>query len=200
MGARRKRIEAERKLAQETAKVVEKCGAAKRNGKPCGREAGWGTTHQGYGRCKIHGGSTTNGEVAAAKQEVKDMATPIRVSPGQAMAGVLHLSAGQLAYVTEKVRALGEGDVMTEFGVNAWIKLQRSLMHDTAKFAKIAADAGIDERMANLAEAQTLMIAKMFETLADELQFTKEQKALLGPALRRNLAAFALEGDAEENT
>ncbi len=37
-----------------------KCGAV-RNGKPCGREAGWGTDHLGYGHCKHHGGLSPNG-------------------------------------------------------------------------------------------------------------------------------------------
>jgi uncharacterized protein YjcR len=33
------------------------CGAkAKQTGQPCRRPAGWGTTHPGTGRCKLHGG------------------------------------------------------------------------------------------------------------------------------------------------
>lgn len=35
------------------------CGAkAKSTGKPCRREAGWGTDHFGEGRCRFHGGAT----------------------------------------------------------------------------------------------------------------------------------------------
>jgi hypothetical protein len=34
------------------------CGARNRQGKPCGRVAGWGTNHPGEGRCKIHGGNS----------------------------------------------------------------------------------------------------------------------------------------------
>lgn len=32
------------------------CGAKTRNGEPCKRPAGWGTSHTGEGRCKQHGG------------------------------------------------------------------------------------------------------------------------------------------------
>jgi hypothetical protein len=32
------------------------CGARRRNGAPCRRPAGWGTTHVGYGACKLHAG------------------------------------------------------------------------------------------------------------------------------------------------
>src|SRR4051794_2422133 len=45
------------------------CGAQRRNGDPCRRPAGWGTQHAGYGACKLHGGSTPNGHVHAAKLE-----------------------------------------------------------------------------------------------------------------------------------
>lgn len=38
------------------------CGARKRQpahpGERCRRPAGWGTEHPGWGRCKLHGGST----------------------------------------------------------------------------------------------------------------------------------------------
>lgn len=38
------------------------CGARTRQGnKPCRRPAGWGTSHIGFGNCKLHGGSTRNG-------------------------------------------------------------------------------------------------------------------------------------------
>lgn len=34
---------------------------------PCTQAAGWGTTHPGAGRCKLHGGSTTTGEKAGRR-------------------------------------------------------------------------------------------------------------------------------------
>lgn len=35
------------------------CGASNRDGDPCQLPAGWGTTHVGSGRCKLHGGEST---------------------------------------------------------------------------------------------------------------------------------------------
>jgi hypothetical protein len=36
------------------------CGAAKRQGQGvCQKQAGWGTDHLGFGRCRLHGGNTT---------------------------------------------------------------------------------------------------------------------------------------------
>lgn len=34
------------------------CGATTRDGDPCARPAGWGTDHNGEGRCKQHGGAS----------------------------------------------------------------------------------------------------------------------------------------------
>lgn len=32
------------------------CGARNRQGQPCAKPAGWGTDHNGEGRCRLHGG------------------------------------------------------------------------------------------------------------------------------------------------
>jgi hypothetical protein len=40
------------------------CGAENRNGDPCELPAGWGTDHNGEGRCKFHGGRNGRGRDA----------------------------------------------------------------------------------------------------------------------------------------
>lgn len=48
------------------------CGARTRQGKqPCRRPAGWGTSHVGWGNCKLHAGSTRNGVKHAHRLEVQ---------------------------------------------------------------------------------------------------------------------------------
>lgn len=49
------------------------CGARtkRRTGAPCERPAGWGTSHPGVGRCKLHGGSTPH-QVAGAVVVLED--------------------------------------------------------------------------------------------------------------------------------
>ncbi len=60
----------ERVIWGATSSVVT-CGAGRRQGKqPCRRPAGWGTSHVGFGSCKLHGGSTRNGVKHAAKLEM----------------------------------------------------------------------------------------------------------------------------------
>jgi len=50
--------------------VVKTCGATKRQGDkaPCRKPAGWGTSHVGFGTCKLHGGSTPASSKHAEKQ------------------------------------------------------------------------------------------------------------------------------------
>lgn len=43
-----------------------------RKGGECQQPAGWGTSHPGYGRCKLHGGSTQTQTAKALKQMARD--------------------------------------------------------------------------------------------------------------------------------
>lgn len=43
------------------------CCGAMRNGEPCKRSAGAGTSHPGYGRCKLHGGCSTGPKTEEGK-------------------------------------------------------------------------------------------------------------------------------------
>lgn len=189
----KKQKDAQRILAQEQEKIRAKgpkCNANKKDGSVCGLRAGFGTHHEGQGRCRYHGGATPSHELAVIRETVESMATPVEVTPGTAMAGVLNLSAGQLLYITAKVAALQEDDVMTDIGINPWIRVQWRIMDSVAKYAKLAADAGIDERLVSLAEEQTRMISTMLEKIATDLEFTPEQKQKLGPAIRKHLHAL----------
>lgn len=49
------------------------CGSPKRSGGPCTRPAGWGTQHQGFGSCKLHGGCMP-GQVTQAARQMVDFA------------------------------------------------------------------------------------------------------------------------------
>ncbi|MDX3860052.1 hypothetical protein [Streptomyces europaeiscabiei] len=49
-----------------------KCGAKTKAGTPCGMPAGFGTSHVGTGRCKLHGGSTPTQIVAVERQLARE--------------------------------------------------------------------------------------------------------------------------------
>lgn len=190
----KKKSDARKKLErtkEEQRAVMPKCrefGGKKKDGTPCDLRAGFGTRHEGEGKCRYHGGNIPTHEMKLVKENANKFATPIEVTPGQALAGVLHLSAGQLQWTTLQVGALDEDDIVSEHGlVHPLVRFQRMQMLDLAKLAKIAHEAGIDERLASLAEEQTAMFAKLIEAVAEDLELTSEQKQKLGPAVRRRL-------------
>lgn len=173
------------------------CGATKRSGEPCLREAGWGTDHPGSGRCKHHGGAVPNQKVAAAIEESKHLSQSLDLTPAQAIDGVLKLSAGQLAYITMKVASLDEDELFEKLESgqvvdNRWVRAQRRSMMDLAQFSKVAADMGVDERMAQLAEQHTAFIQELVEGVFSDVGLTKEQRAKVGPAMRKRLEASAI--------
>lgn len=52
--------------------TVSQCGAKTKAGKPCTQPSGWGTSHPGTGRCKLHGGNAgrpvTHGRYSAVQR------------------------------------------------------------------------------------------------------------------------------------
>ncbi|MGI8749159.1 MAG: hypothetical protein ACR2J6_01160, partial [Thermoleophilaceae bacterium] len=160
------------------------CSAARHDGRSCVNQAGWGTEHVGYGRCRHHGGQLRSGLAAAANEEMRTMATPADVSPGRALSGVLRLAAGQLVYASGQVAELQDDDLFEDAyspveGVfkkvpHHWLKLQRDVMDDVARYAKMAADAGMAEREVQLAESQTELVAGLLEKVVDSLDLSAE--------------------------
>lgn len=86
------------------------CGATKRNGGTCSQAAGWGTTHPGIGKCKLHGGSTPNHQRSAqmelARRECVRLGVPIDMDPGDAMIGLVREAAGNVEFYRSLVAEL----------------------------------------------------------------------------------------------
>jgi hypothetical protein len=77
------------------------CGATRRNGSTdCRRPSGWGTDHPGWGRCKLHAGSTqAHGESAAlarAQATAQLFGVPRDVDPITGMLETYHQTMGLL--------------------------------------------------------------------------------------------------------
>lgn len=81
----------------------------------CGKTAGWGTDHPGFGNCKLHGGSTPTGKKhgetlrQAYWERLVEMGDP-------ALAGLLHLVENA---ETEAVRLGAIRDVLDRIGFGA---------------------------------------------------------------------------------
>lgn len=197
------------------AKEYELCGAIKKNGKPCERPAGEGTDHKGTGTCRLHGGSTPNAILAAAKAKAAVMGVAIDVSPHEALLQCVRLTAGEVMYCNAEIAKLSPEDAVGhpleiieregyEDGgrvtieerrekvpmMNIWIRTRAAALDRLAKFAKMALDAGVDERRVRLAEGIATTLAPALKEFMDELGLTEDQRKRAPAILKRTIQAI----------
>jgi hypothetical protein len=90
--------------------MTNRCGAKTRTGGKCQKTAGWGTSHTGAGRCKLHGGSTTNGELHGnlelARRDAVVMGAPLPIDPHEAILQAIHIAAGEVQYCSDRIAEL----------------------------------------------------------------------------------------------
>lgn len=95
------------------------CGAKNRQGNPCQRHAGAGTSHKGHGRCSNHGGSSPQAElagvVALVRAEQVVMGRPVDIEPHEAILRAVRIAWGEVEYASEKIAELSAavGPVVT---------------------------------------------------------------------------------------
>jgi hypothetical protein len=162
----------EQAMTAEEAKARGFCGATNRRGTPCTRLAGWGTTHSGFGNCKYHAGSTTNGRKHAARQSIALEAVKLGISvemePDDLMLNTVYLAAGALAFATHRASMIEEGQYDTEEARIAQARLADA-MDRSARIAKAAMDAGISDRRIRLAQRWGESIAGVIEDAMREM-------------------------------
>jgi hypothetical protein len=152
------------------------CGGRTRSGTECRREAGWGTDHQGFGRCKLHGGSSPDGRKYAERQRA--------IANGSRYISEVDIDPGD----DEKK----QGALMAEV---------RSSNRELWQAAKACSDAKVAERLVWMAERQASMLAA---AIADGLEqafgdlATPERQAIFARVTRARLES--LEGSAEDMT
>jgi len=171
----------------------DKCGAKTRTGGTCAQVAGWGTDHSGHGPCKLHGGATPNHCAAArteqARRAVATYGLPRDIDPATALLEEVHRTAGHVAWLAAKVAELQEdelGWVVVEEHEKAatpfpgtdtkqaarpsvWLDLYQRERTHLLRVSKAALDAGVNERLVQLAEQQGTMLAEIIRRSADAL-------------------------------
>jgi hypothetical protein len=198
---------------------VQLCGARNRNKTgTCKREAGWGTDHLGFGRCKLHGGSHRNGRKAAAKQEMAAqslvMGIPVDIDPMEALLQCVRIAAGEVIYASEQLKSLRLEDAIVnyeeveeseEFGtktkktsdsrLHIWIETRQQAMDRLARYSKMAIDSGIAERQVVLAEKIGGLMGRLIQGVLGDLDLSAKQKQLAPEVVRQHLSV--LEGQAQ---
>lgn len=194
-----------------------RCGAKKQDGNPCTQVAGWGTDHPGYGPCKHHMGSTPQGRKSGAHDMAAELmlfyGAPVDTNPIDALLDEVRTTAGHKAYLGKLISTfrlslteLKPGDDLPELPPNVagWLSLYMSERQQLVRVSKAALDAGVNERLVQLAEHQGALMASGIEEILSRLNLTPEQQALVPkvvPDVLRGLMAGApklIEGTIEE--
>jgi hypothetical protein len=163
------------------------CGARKKNGQTCRAFAGQGTNHLGFGTCRYHGGSTPNQVKRAEREmveaEVSKLGQPIDTTPGRAIEALLRQSTGMVVALSLQVE---QGETLDP-NVLSMFNSERDRL---ARFAKTAADMGIDVARLKIARKQTALMSAFLEGVINRIDLTPEQRAQLGPAIREEMATI----------
>ncbi len=144
---------------------------AKGSGIRCQLRAGFGTDHVGYGLCKFHGGKSRSGNVQAARLEAAVLGGELEMDPHDALLLTVRRAAMWERYCAEKVAKLDPdrlvavkeselegqpqgGALLRERAgeLNVWLRQHQAAIRDLAHIAKVAVDAGVEERRVRLAE------------------------------------------------
>jgi len=152
-----------------------KCGAhGKTDGTPCGKPAGWGTDHNGTGRCKLHGGNTPSGKKAAAGEAallaLRALAIPVTGSPVELLQDAVNHARGVLVAAAMLLSKAEAADIEIR------LKLYIDSIERAARVAKPAADAKIDEAYVALSERQTAFLHELLEVFAQAAGLDDEHR------------------------
>lgn len=175
------------------------CNARKTNGTGlCRHECGWGTDHPGIGCCKMHGGCTPSGQIAAARvRQARELAALLAthkpaLADSDPYAGLLEvvqstwaarrtfeqlvgelLDRGQITDDGEAspdaLEQLLAPDHTGDLRIHPYVRELREWTTEHARACKLAIDAGIAERQIQLAEDQADLLATVLRGVLVEL-------------------------------
>jgi hypothetical protein len=178
-------------------KVGATCGAKKKKGGKCTMAAGWGTSHPGIGKCKLHGGSMPNHVRSAAKGELRRLlGTPREVSPEQAILDCIRIRSGEVEWLSQEMAKLQQEawveETMLGKQFHLYARERQAALRDVAKFSQMAIQMNIEERRVRIAETYGESIAMLIKGIVDELmpQMTEEGRRLVPQVVKRHLIAL----------
>jgi len=143
------------------------------------------------------------------------MGTAVDIDPYDALLWAIRLSAGEVAYCDAQISRLHEDELFERPArhtymqlpsgafelveekrdpetVSRWQYLRKDAADRMARYAKMAIDAGIDERRVAVAERVADILAPLLENLAEDLSLTAKQRAKLPDVLGTRLRALEM--------
>ena len=141
--------------------------------------------------------------------------TPIDTNPIEALLDEVRRTAGHVAWLGKLIGSyqldlsgLEPGDDLPEMPPNVagWVTVYMSERMQLVRVAKATLDAGVNERLVQIAEHQGSRMADAVEQILDRLQLSEQQRALVPQVvpdilrgLMNNEPPRLIEGTVEEN-
>lgn len=159
----------------------DRCAARTRSGGTCGRPAGWGTSHPGVGRCKLHGGSTPSHQIGAHLAVVEREAGELLARLGkpeplghpveELLARGAECRARQqvLRQRVAELSALAAFDTSGTERERAAVVLYERSLDRLGKLLVDLARLDLDARMIRLSEQQTAVLGSVLCAVMDDL-------------------------------
>lgn len=178
------------------------CGANKPNGEVCKAAKGMGTSHPGSGRCKFHGGSSQNGNLFAARQQVMAMASEADAEPSEVLLKAIRCDWGAVLYVQDRLSNCNERIVDAEAEADyealesahkamaMWQQTYGDWVDRAAKHSKLALDAGIQERQIKMMEETAVLLAQVVRGVLDGLDLSPAQRTKAPDLVRTHMLAI----------
>lgn len=166
------------------------CGGKKHQGEgTCTQTAGWGTSHPGVGRCKLHGGSNPiaarAGELALAEKQARELFGKVVPNPPTVenpLAAFAEVAGRVLAWMElmdsllDDLRRATREDFFGGEQVQPIVELYERSMDRAANVLAMYARLRIDERLAEITEKQKLTVVRAIEAALDEIGVTDDAR------------------------
>ena len=190
---------------------------ARTSGEQCKRVAIEGGTV-----CRSHGGAAPNVKAAAARrvaearaaEEMRLLAAPVDISPGDALIELVQWTAGEVRYWRAEVSLLAEADpdaltwgrtrhedgigpegpidkTTTEAVPHVAYRMLTDAQDRLARYAAAALRAGVEERRVRLAEDQGALVAQVIRAILDDLHLTADQASRVPEVVPHHLRLLA---------
>jgi hypothetical protein len=187
---------------QTSRQAMTACGARTRSGGSCGRPAGWGTDHAGFGRCKLHGGATPNGKAAARRQQAEEVVRvyglPVEIDPSTALLEELARTHGYVLWLDRQVATLGTDEAYGPVGggkdsfpraePHVWIRLLGEERDRLRQIAKACHECRVAEHRMRMAEQMAAVLAVAVGGILREFGLEGDPRA--PEVVRRHLATL----------
>lgn len=168
----------------------------------CQQGRGQRTSHPGTGNCDWHGGDSPNGKIKAMREAAENalstLGIPDQLDPVASLFEAVRVAAWREHGLRRLLMARPRLFDVDHAGDDREDVV--SAMHDRAlkrraEIAKMAIDAGLDERIVRLAEAQGEVIHRVLTAALDAAGVSGESRTRAEDAVVRELLAVTPSGD-----